>query len=108
MSLWKNWRMLSMQRKKTRIPVAFSRQEVSKIIGNLTGTKNLIAPLLYGAGLSLNDALSLRIIDLAFDRNEIIVRHGKGDKDRHVIIPRTLICELKSHIENIRKIHKED
>ena len=52
--------------------------------------------------------MSLRILDLDFDRNEIIVRHGKGDKDRHVMIPRTLICELKSHIENLRKIHEED
>ena len=48
-------------KKKTRIPVAFSRQEVSKIIGNLTGTKKLIAKLLYGTGLRLNEALSLRI-----------------------------------------------
>lgn len=95
-------------KKKTRIPVVFSRQEVSKIIGNLTGTKKLIAKLLYGTGLRLNEALSLRILDLDFDRNEIIVRHGKGDKDRHVMIPRTLICELKSHIENLRKIHEED
>ena len=99
--------MLSMQRKKTRIPVVFSRQEVSKIIGNLTGTKKLIAKLLYGTGLRLNEALSLRILDLDFDRNEIIVRHGKGDKDRHVMISRTLICELKSHIENLRKITKK-
>lgn len=94
-------------KKKTRIPVVFSRQEVSKIIGNLTGTKKLIAKLLYGTGLRLNEALSLRILDLDFDRNEIIVRHGKGDKDRHVMIPRTLICELKSHIENLRKITKK-
>ena len=82
-------------KKKTRIPVVFSRQEVSKIIGNLTGTKKLIAKLLYGTGLRLNEALSLRILDLDFDRNEIIVRHGKGDKDRHVMIPRILICELR-------------
>lgn len=52
--------------------------------------------------------MSLRILDLDFDRNEIIVHHGKGDKDRHVMIPRALICELKSHIENLRKIHEED
>ena len=82
-------------RVSTRIPVVFSRQEVSKIIGNLIGTKKLIAKLLYGIGLRLNEALSLRILDLDFDRNEIIVRHGKGGKDRHLMIPRTLICELR-------------
>ena len=74
-------------KEKKSIPVVFSRQEVSKIIGNLTGTKKLIAKLLYGTGLRLNEALSLRILDLDFVRNEIIVRHGKGDKDRHVMIP---------------------
>ena len=79
-------------RVSTRIPVVFSRQEVSKIIGNLIGTKKLIAKLLYGTGLRLNEALSLRILDLDFDRNEIIVRHGKGDKDRHVMIPR--LCQI--------------
>ena len=79
--------MKKRQKKKTRIPVVFSWQEVSKIIGNLTGTKKLIAKFLYGTGLRLNEALSLRILDLDFDRNEIIVRHGKGDKDRHVMIP---------------------
>ena len=52
--------------------------------------------------------MSLRILDLDFDRNEIIVSHGKDDKDHHVMIPRALMCELKSHIENLRKIHKED
>ena len=51
------------------------------------GSKKLIAKLLYGTGMRLNEALSLRILDLDFDRNEIIIRHGKGDKDRHVMIP---------------------
>ncbi|MBR4631654.1 MAG: integron integrase [Treponema sp.] len=95
-------------KKKVRIPVVFSREEVAKVINNLTGTKRLIAKLLYGTGLRLNEALSLRILDLDFDRNEIIVRHGKGDKDRHVMLPKTLIPELKAQIEVVKKLHEKD
>ena len=95
-------------KKKVRIPVVFSREEVTKVINNLTGTKRLIAKLLYGTGLRLNEALSLRILDLDFDRNEIIVRHGKGDKDRHVMLPQKLIPELKSQIEKVKELHEKD
>ena len=82
-------------KKKDRIPVVFSREEVLKVINNLTGTKKLIAKVLYGTGLRLNEALSLRIPNLDFDQKEIIVRHGKDDKDRHVMLPQKLIPELK-------------
>ena len=95
-------------KKKVRIPVVFSREEISKIINNLTGTKKLIVKLLYGTGLRLNEALSLRILDLDFDRNEIIVRHGKGDKDRHVMLPQRLIPELKAQIKKVKELHEKD
>ena len=95
-------------KKKVRIPVVFSREEISKIINNLTGTKKLIVKLLYGTGLRLNEALSLRILDLDFDRNEIIVRHGKGDKDRHVMLPQKLIPELKAQIKKVKELHEKD
>ena len=95
-------------KKKERIPVVFSRDEVTRVIDCMYGTKKLIAKLLYGTGMRLNEALSLRILDLDFDRNEIIIRHGKGDKDRHVMIPQKLIPELKAHIEKVRQIHKQD
>ncbi len=95
-------------KKKERIPVVFSREEVTKVIECMYGTKKLIAKLLYGTGMRLNEALSLRVLDLDFDRNEIIIRHGKGDKDRHVMIPLKLVPELKAHIEKVRQIHKQD
>ncbi len=95
-------------KKTERIPVVFSRDEVTRVIGNLNGQKKLIAKLLYGAGLRLNEALSLRVLDLDFDQNEIIVRHGKGDKDRHVMIPQKLVPELKEHIEKVRSLHNKD
>lgn len=95
-------------KKSERIPVVFSRDEVSRVIGNLYGQKKLIAKLLYGTGMRLNEALSLRVLDIDFDQNEIIVRHGKGDKDRHVMIPQKLVSELKIHIEKVRELHKKD
>lgn len=95
-------------KKKVRIPVVFSREEVLKVINNLTGSKKLIAKVLYGTGLRLNEAISLRILDLDFDQKEIIVRHGKGDKDRHVMLPQTLIPELKEQIEKVKKLHEKD
>ena len=95
-------------KKKERIPVVFSRDEVSRVIENLYGQKKLIAKLLYGTGMRLNEALSLRVLDLDFERKEIIVRHGKGDKDRHVMLPQKLIPELKAHIKKIRQLHKKD
>lgn len=95
-------------KKKPRIPVAFSREEVVKVIENLSGTKQLVAKVLYGTGMRLNEALSLRILDIDFDQNEIIVRHGKGDKDRHVMLPQKIIPELKKQIEEVKKIHQQD
>jgi len=95
-------------KKSERVPVVFSRDEVMRVIGNLNGQKKLIAKLLYGTGMRLNEALSLRVLDLDFDQNEIIVRHGKGDKDRHVMIPQKLVPELKAHIEKVRELHKKD
>ena len=95
-------------KKKERVPVVFSRDEVTRVIECMYGSKKLIAKLLYGTGMRLNEALSLRILDLDFDRNEIIIRHGKGDKDRHVMIPQKLIPELKTHIEKVRQIHNQD
>ena len=95
-------------KKSERVPVVFSRDEVSHVIENLNGQKKLIAKLLYGTGMRLNEALSLRVLDIDFDQNEIIVRHGKGDKDRHVMIPQKLIPELRSHIEKVRQLHNKD
>ena len=95
-------------KKSERIPVVFSRDEVTRVIENLYGQKKLIAKLLYGTGMRLNEALSLRVLYLDFAQNEIIVRHGKGDKDRHVMIPQKLVPELKAHIKKVQEIHSKD
>lgn len=95
-------------KKSKRIPVVFSREEVRNIFLHLSGTKKLAVELMYGTGLRLNELLSLRILDIDFDLNEIIVRHGKGDKDRHVMLPSVLKEKLKEHIQLVKKIHEKD
>lgn len=93
---------------RKRIPVVLSREEVLKIISLMEGSKQLAAQILYGTGMRLNEVLSLRVMDVDFELNEIIVRHGKGDKDRHVILPQSLVYKIKGQIENVRKIHNQD
>ena len=95
-------------KKKPRIPVVFSRQEVRDVISYMSGSKQLAAKLLYGTGMRLNELLNLRILDLDFDRGEIIIRYGKGSKDRRVMLPQSLVLELKLHIRKVKKIHESD
>ena len=95
-------------KQSVRVPVVFSRSEVLDIIRHLSGDKQLAAEILYGTGIRLHEVLSLRILDIDFERNEITIRHGKGDKDRRVMLPRALVKKLKAHIENVRKIHQKD
>ena len=93
---------------KKRVPVVLSREEIKSIIYRLEGSKRLAAELLYGTGMRLNEVLALRILDIDFDRNEITVRYGKGDKDRRVMLPKTLIPKLKAHIAEVKAIHEKD
>jgi integron integrase len=95
-------------RRSDRLPVVFSLKEVKAILAQLSGTTKLIASLLYGSGLRVLEALRLRIQDLDFDNHTIIVRHGKGDKDRHVPLPRSLIHNLELQREKVRIQHLQD
>ena len=90
------------------LPVVFSKRETIEIIKQLDGTIRIIVSLLYGGGLRLSECLKLRIKDIDFDYKQIIVRDGKGEKDRHTILPETIVAELKQHINKIYKIHKKD
>jgi len=90
------------------LPVVFSKKEVIKIFDHLEGTIKLIVSLLYGGGLRLAECLNLRIKDIDFDYKQIIVRDGKGEKDRHTILPDTIIPELKKHLNEVYKRHKND
>jgi len=93
---------------KKRAPVVLTKEEVFSIIKRLDGSKRLAVELLYGTGMRLNELISLRILDIDFDRMEITVRYGKGGKDRRVMLPRSLISKLKLQIEEVRAIHERD
>ena len=95
-------------KKSERIPVVFSRDEVKRVINCMDENKKLCAELLYGTGMRLNELIELRVQDVDFDRNEIIIRHGKGDKDRHVMLPQSLVSKIKLQIEKVKVIHEKD
>jgi len=90
------------------VDYVFSRREVVSVINNLEGSKKLAVELLYGTGMRLSEVLNLRIVDIDFDRNEIIIRHGKGDKDGRAMLPQSLIAKLKNQIANVKIIHQKD
>src|SRR2546426_2366353 len=77
-----NFEMAVHARRPERLPVVLTREEVGVILGEMSGTPRIVAGLLYGAGLRLLECLTLRVKDLEFARNEIVVRDGKGQKDR--------------------------
>lgn len=91
-----------------RIPVVFTPFEARSILANLTGTPCLVANLLYGSGLRLLEALRLRVKDIDFQAHTIIVREGKGNKDRRTVLADTVIPRLKSHLEKVKAMHAID
>lgn len=95
-------------RMPTTLPVVMSRPEVRTVLSQLSGVAWLVAALLYGAGLRLNEALQLRIKDLDFDRQQILVRRGKGQKDRAVPLPALVKGKLLDHLEVVRRLHTAD
>lgn len=91
-----------------RLPVVFTKDEVGRIFSFLEGTPKLICSLLYGSGLRLGEALRLRIKDIDFEKNQILVREAKGNKDRITTLPLSIIPELKNHLNKVYLQHKED
>jgi len=99
----------TMRAKRTkRIPDVLTRQEAQTVLHFMEGPPKLVASLLYGAGLRLMDGIQLRVKDLDFEKNEIIIHCGKGNKDRRSMIPETLIPHLKSHLLQVRQLHAFD
>ncbi len=95
-------------RKPKRLPTVLTHDEARRVIALLSGPHQLIAQILYGSGLRLNEALRLRVKDLDFERRQIIIRSGKGDKDRATVLPEALIHPLRFHLESVRVIHQQD
>jgi integron integrase len=94
--------------KPKRLPVVLTREEVRALLDHLDGTSHLIAALLYGAGLRLTECLRLRVLDLDLARGELVVRGGKGGKDRATTLPRALEPALREQLRHARSVHRRD
>jgi len=91
-----------------QLPVVLSPAEVDRLLKHLDGTHLLMASLLYGAGMRLMDCIRLRVKDIDFDYQQIVIRNGKGQKDRVVPLPKRLTTTLISHLKEVRKLHQDD
>ncbi|MCA1636159.1 MAG: integron integrase [Acidobacteria bacterium] len=90
------------------IPVVLTSEEVKRVLAHMSGTHRLMASLLYGAGLRLMECVRLRVKDLDFDYRQIIVRDGKGEKDRRTLLPQPLAESLRHQLARIKLQHEED
>lgn len=91
-----------------KLPTVLAVEEVSALLGHMSGMHWMIAALLYGSGLRLAECLSLRVKDIDFSRRIITVRDGKGAKDRTVMLPEPVAEPLRHHIDNVQRIHTSD
>ena len=92
----------------THLPVVLSRAEVQRVLGLLTGTPWLVASLLYGSGMRVLECLQLRIKDINPSRCEILVRDGKGAKDRVTVLPEALVPPLEQHVARVKVLFDTD
>jgi len=95
-------------KKPRRLPTVLSRNEVMRVLRNLQGRHWLAVCLLYGSGLRLMECVRLRVKDLDFEHHALIVREGKGGKDRIVTLPDELTIPLQRHLGSVRNIHEKD
>ena len=95
-------------KKPKKLPVVLSREEITRLLSGLTGSHWLMGALLYGSGLRLMECLRLRVKDVDFDYNQILIRSGKGNKDRRSMLPQKVIEPLKRQIEYVYQLHLHD
>jgi integron integrase len=91
-----------------RLPVVMTRAETLAVLSRLTGVNGLVANLLYGSGMRIMEALRLRVKDVEFSRGEILIRDGKGFKDRVTMLPQSLKESLRKHLERVKALHEQD
>lgn len=91
-----------------RLPVVLTPTETHHLLNAMSGTMGVVASLLYGTGMRLLEGLRLRVKDVEFSRREIIVREGKGNKDRVTVLPENLILPLQAHLQKVKALHERD
>jgi hypothetical protein len=94
--------------RRERVPVVLSRDECRQLFAALDGSNRLMAELMYGSGVRLMELLGLRVKDVDLDRQQLIVRAGKGDKDRVTVLPETLLGRLREHRDWLRTLYDQD
>jgi len=104
----KDFKEITWAKKPKRLPVVLTRNEVKAVLKNLNGKYYIIGNLLYGAGLRLLECLRLRVKDIDFNYNQIIVRDGKGNKDRVSILPHSIKEQLLAHLNDVKKLYEKD
>ena len=93
---------------KRRLPTVLTRNEVERLLGNMEGIELLISQVIYGSGLRLMECMDLRVKDIDFEYNQIIVRDGKGQKDRVTTLANSVKEPIKRHMEKVKAIHESD
>jgi integron integrase len=94
--------------KTQSVPVVLSKEEVKAVLANLSGVYQLVAQIMYGGGLRVMETLRLRVKDIDFANHQVIVRDGKGDKDRFTILPDSVVASLHTHLQQVKRIHEKD
>lgn len=95
-------------KKPQRLPVVLTVNEVQALLSRLPGTHALMGRLMYGTGMRLMETVRLRVKDVDFERREIIVREGKGAKDRITMLPQAVAAPLRDHLAVVKRLHDED
>jgi integron integrase len=95
-------------KRAARLPVVLTRTEVEAVLGRVDGTTGLILRLIYGTGMRVLECLRLRVKDVDFTRREVLIRDGKGAKDRVTVLPDRLLLPLRRHLVRVRGLHQSD
>jgi integron integrase len=95
-------------KQQPRMPTVLTKAEARRVIELIPGVERIMAQLLYGSGLRLMECVRLRVKDVDIARNQIIVRSGKGDKDRVTVLPQGIISPLRQHLNRVKRIHQAD
>lgn len=95
-------------KRPARLPVVLARDEVRAVLSQMEGVPKLMATLLYGSGLRLLECCRLRVKDVDFAQSQILVRNGKGDRDRATMLPAVVRVDLAAHLERVRGQHRHD
>lgn len=95
-------------KRPARLPVVLTQREVASVLERMVGLNGLMARLLYGTGMRLMECVRLRVKDVDFERAELLVRDGKGGKDRVTMLPQTLVAQLQEHLRWCRRLYEDD